>query len=357
MESRLEVTVTEASVRREASVREVLSAIDRAATGAVAVVDIDGRFLGLISDGDVRRALIAGISLDSEAGGLATKAALTVGPDTPRSWALDLLSAHGISSVPIVDGDGRFRGMHTLRHLVTPAIRPNWCLVMAGGRGKRLGALTDERPKPLVTVAGRPISEWLLLQLVGCGMRNIVISVGYLGSQVEDFFGSGDRYGCRIEYVHDEPANPLGTIGPLALASEQVAGLASMDVLVVNGDLMTRVDVSLMLDAHTKRHADLTVATRRYSHQVPFGVVEASETGTVTALVEKPIIATQVSLGMYVVGVHAIELIPIGTPLDATQLIEMCLRNGLSVQSHLSEDDWLDVGTPIDLDRARGNIV
>ena len=252
-----------------------------------------------------------------------------------------------------MDDDGRLVGLHTLSDVVGAAPLPNAAVVMAGGRGTRLGALTKDRPKPLMTVAGRSIIEWIVLNLVGGGVRRVYVSVNYLAEQIVEHLGDGSHLGCEISYLHENPDQPLGTAGSLALLREQ-HGLPEHPLLVMNGDLMVQFDVGDLLAAHERRAAD---GDGRHPHvRAPGAVRRGGERGRPGAadMSEKPTLGVEINAGVYAVSPQALVLVPSGRPSTMPDLVQSCLDDGRRVASWLLASEWIDVGTPTDLARAKG---
>ena len=336
-------------VAAHASVRDAIASIDRGAVG-IALVVADGILRGVITDGDVRRAILAGRSLSDEALTIATTEPVAVGPDASRAATLDVMRARKLSAVPIVGDGGLLLGLHTLSDLVGVADRSNHAVIMAGGRGTRLGELTKTTPKPLLPVAGRPIIEWAILELVGAGVKTIHVSIGHLGDQIVDRLEDGSALGCSIDYIREE--QPLGTAGPLALFAQSYPDVVE-PVVVMNGDLMVQLDVGELLAAHSSAGSALTIGTRLYTHQVPFGVLE-TEGGRVTGITEKPALQVEVSAGIYALEPPVLGLVPRGVASTMPDLTESALAAGHLVRTWRLRHDWMDVGTPQDLNAARG---
>ena len=334
-----------------ATIREALEVIDRSATSVCLLVD-DGRLTGLLTDGDLRRAFLHGASLEDPALQHATTDPKTVDAGTTRALVLDLMRAVRISVVPEVDATGLVIGLHTLSDVVGASPRDNVAVIMAGGKGTRLGALTKHTPKPLMTVAGRSIIEWIILNLVGDGIRDIYVSVNHLAEQIEEHLGDGGRLGCRVRYLREEPDKPLGTAGSLTLLHAERPDLAD-PVIVMNGDLMVQFEASALLETHRSQGAAITMATRTYQHEVPFGVVESeggtSDRGRREANPDLRHQRRRVCRGA--VGPRAP---PRGRAEYHARLVEMCLQRGSTVAAWPISTDWIDVGTPTDLARAKG---
>ena len=337
-----------------ATIRDALEVVDRSATLVCLLVDDQGRLSGLLTDGDLRRAFLKGTGLDDAAIDHATRSPHYVSAGSPRALVLDLMQALRISAVPELSDDGTLVGLHTLSDVVGSAPLPNTAVIMAGGRGTRLGHLTKDTPKPLMTVAGRSILEWIVLGLVGDGIRDIYVSVNYLADQIEEHLGDGARLGCTVRYLREHPDAPLGTAGSLTLLRAERPDL-DHPILVMNGDLMVEFDATDLLEAHERTDAVVTVATRTYQHEVPFGVVE-SDDGRVTGVSEKPTLSFDINAAVYAVAPRALAWLPEGKASTMPELVEACLERGERVTAWPIQSEWIDVGTPKDLARAKGHV-
>jgi dTDP-glucose pyrophosphorylase len=340
---------------RTATIRDVLERIDRSGHAVALLVDDGGRLVGLLTDGDVRRAVLSGAGLDEAAQPFSTATPHTVAAGSSRALVLDLMRALRITAVPEVDADGRLVGLHTLSDVVGARPLPNPAVIMAGGRGRRLGDLTRTTPKPMLEVAGRSILEWIVLNLVGGGIRDISVSVNHFADQIEAHLGDGHRLGCRVDYVREDADRPLGTAGSLARFR---AGRPDLEqpALVMNGDLMVQFEPGRLLEFHERSGAALTVATRPYQYEVPFGVVECDGPGSaVRAVKEKPTYSMDVNAGVYAVSPQVLDAMEPDMPCDMPDLIQACLDRGWPVHAWALSADWIDVGTPSDLARAKGH--
>ena len=176
------------------------------------------------------------------------------------------MQARQLNQIPILDDRGRLKGLHLLHEILGSQPKPNWAVIMAGGKGTRLGELTKQTPKPMLKVAGRPILERLVLHLVGCGIRpHLHFRPTTSPASIEDHFGDGSRFGCRIEYLREQPDEPLGTGGSLSLLPEKPEN----PIFVCNGDLVTQVDVSSLFDFHNDGAHLATIGVRSYAHEIP----------------------------------------------------------------------------------------
>jgi dTDP-glucose pyrophosphorylase/CBS domain-containing protein len=333
------------------SLRDALEVTQARSAAICLLVDGEGRLVGSLSDGDVRRAFLAGASLTDPAFPWSRHDPTTVPVGTDRSAVLDLMHALGVPQIPEVDADGRVVRLHLLKEILGGPRRTNRAVILAGGRGTRLRAVAGDVPKPMVPVAGRPILERLVLHLVGSGITRITLAVGYRADVIEEHFGDGASFGCLIDYLHE--VEPRGTAGPLrGLLDTELPG---EPLIVLNGDLVTSFSVSGLLGAHRATGARMTVAVTDYAHEVPYGVVDIDgPDGRVTGLQEKPTWIGTVNAGVYALDPELIRDIPEGRAAPMTELMERCIERGEVVSAWRVVGEWHDVGQPQDLARARG---
>jgi dTDP-glucose pyrophosphorylase len=338
---------------RAATIRDAMKTISEGSISAAFAIDQSHQLVGVVTDGDLRRALLGGASLDNPVLPFVQLNPTRVSDGTSRSAVLDLMQAGSISQIPVVDENNRLVAIHLLRELLGKVPRHNVALVLAGGRGTRLRPYTYEIPKPMIQVAGVPILERVINHLVGYGIHTIVLSIGYLGHKIEEYFGDGRNFGCSIKYIREHSDLPLGTGGPLANVVNVVANLKH-PVLVMNGDLVTQFDVHSMLQHHSESKSMITIGAVTYSHEIPFGVIQTTQKGKVSHVLEKPTLTEIVSGGIYVVSPELFHTIPEGKFLAITDLINSVVATGARVSSWMLDDGWLDVGEPKDLARAHG---
>lgn len=334
-----------------APIRAAMVAIGAGAVDLALVEDEAGRLVGTVTDGDVRRALLDGASLDDPIARCVNKEFTAVSPQTDRAWVLDLMRARTLNGIPVVDDGMRAVGLHVLREMITSAPRDERAVILAGGLGARLRPLTNSIPKPMIQVAGRPILERLVLHLVGSGIRHILLAVNHFAAVIEDHFGDGSRFGCTISYLKEAPECPLGTAGALCLVP--AADRQSGPLLVMNGDLITEFDVGRLLERHRSARNVLTVAAHEYVHDVPFGVLQVRD-DRVIALEEKPKMAWPVSAGIYVVDPKLIDFIPPAVTYPMTELVATAIAGGARVGTCRIDGEWIDIGRSADLRSARG---
>jgi dTDP-glucose pyrophosphorylase len=334
-----------ALVGPDMTLREALSTIDRAACQMALVVDADRRLLGTLSDGDARRGLLKGLSLDDK-----VSAAMHLNPTVARSSEdrhsiLSTMRRRGLHQMPIVDAEGIVVGLELVDDFLAQPTRDNWVIIMAGGLGTRLQELTRETPKPMLMVGSRPLLETIVRGYAAQGFRRFYFAVNYKAEQIEAHFGDGSKLGVEILYLREEQR--MGTAGALSLMPHH----PTQPVVVTNADLLTKEDFGYMIDQHLDSRADATMAVRDYEMQVPFGVVR-HDGGSIEGIDEKPVQRFTVSAGIYVLSPHVLELVPRNTFFDMPTLFESLTGAGLRGRCHHINGYWLDIGRLPDYERA-----
>lgn len=332
-------------VTPETSIRTALGRLDRGGLQVVFVEDAGGRLVGAVSDGDIRRGLLSGSALEDTVDSVMNRAPATVHPSATQQDVDALKAQRGIRIVAVVDDDGRMVDVVGERQsIATPLETP--VVLMAGGRGQRLYPITRDIPKPLVPLGDVPMIDIILGRLHDQGFRRVYVSVNHLGHLIEEHLGDGSRLGLEITYLH-EPA-PLGTAGALA----QLRGEIAVPFVVMNSDLLTQVNLRRMLAFHQSTGASATIGAREYGFEIPFGVIRR-EGDDVVALAEKPYHSELVSAGMYVLEPLALETLGADEYCDMPTLLARLMEAGRRVGAFEIHEEWIDVGRPEDLERAR----
>jgi len=331
----------------DASLIECMKVINRTGAGIALAVDSESRLVGTISDGDIRKALIEGCPLDGSALPHINRECFSVLPSVQRAEVLDIMHARRFEQVPIVDENNRIIGLHLLYDILGNVQRPNWAVVMAGGKGKRLRPFTENVPKPMIKVAGRPILERIILHLVSSGICRIFISVNHISEMIENHFQDGSYYGAEIEYLREN--EPLGSGGAISLLPET----PEHPVLVMNGDLIAEANCADLINFHIQNDFYATMGVYSYFHQVPYGCVETRE-NILTSLEEKPVLEKMVNAGIYVLSPQAVSDIPKKIFFPITTLFEDAFSRNLPCGAFIIEKEWIDIGTPKQLRQARG---
>jgi dTDP-glucose pyrophosphorylase/predicted transcriptional regulator len=334
-------------VSSTATIQEVLKVIDNEALQFALVVDAGNRLLGTVTDGDIRRALINDLPLSHPISEIMSTKPTVADISISKVQILELMNAKELHSIPILD-DGIVVGLETIHHVTQKNKYDNPVFLMAGGFGTRLKPLTDNCPKPLLKIGEKPILETVLLSFIKSGFHDFYISTHYLPEMIQKYFGDGTKWGVSINYVHEE--QPLGTGGALGLLPKD---LPDLPIIMMNGDVLTKVDLEALLAFHNENNADATMCVREYEYQVPFGVVE-SDGKNISSMVEKPIQRFHVNAGIYVVGRRIIEQVKNNEVVDMPTLLERYLNE--SVLMFPFHEYWLDIGRIDDFNRAQIDI-
>ena len=338
-------TLTNLIVPESATVFEAMKAIDTGAARVGLVVDDAEKLVGLVTDGDVRRALLNGHTLQSPIASFYIRDFEYVNTIQDRAAVLDKMSACSIEQLPVLDADGHLRGLHLLKELITDDPLPSHAVVMVGGEGRRLRPLTESVPKPMLPVAGRPILERIVHGLVGCGIRTIHLAVNYRAEIIEQHFEDGRGFGCRIKYLRE--AQPMGSGGALALLNDS----GEAPIVVMNGDLVTSFDLRSMLKAHQLNSHAITVGTRQYKHVIPYGCIRTMG-DQISSIAEKPEISETINAGIYILEPKLTKIVP-ESFYPITDLITHAIDAGEKIGT-FAIDEWVDVGRPEQLAMAQG---
>jgi len=347
MTSRLMIAALDALVVLPgANIRDAMRAIDHSGLEVALVCDEAHRLIAMATDGDIRRALLRGETLESGIMTAANPTFTTVGPKVERSEAVRTMLKNGYHCLPVVDEQGRLLDLHTLWVALLGQDTGSWAVIMAGGKGERLGELTHAIPKPMLPIGDRPILEHIVQLIVSHGIRRIFLSVNHMASMIEDHFGDGTRFHCRIEYLREREA--LGTAGALRLLPTP----PKKPLLVMNGDLLTNINLTRLFALHQTANNSATVALRRHVMKVPYGVckVEASK---VVALEEKPELAYDINAGIYVLSPETLDLVPADGAFTMTGLLDACMTQRLPVGAYRMQESWQDIGLPSEFESAQ----
>ncbi len=329
-------------------ISEAIDVLDRAGLGALLVVDEERRLLGVLTDGDHRRAILRHVKPEEPCINIATHTPVVAPTGISPTEALKIMDhsrSFIVNHLTLVDDQNRVTGLLLRSDLITSDDTPISAMVMAGGFGLRLRPMTADTPKPMLPVDGKPVMEHVLNHLKQAGIRRINVTTHYRPEKITDYFGDGKAMGLDIKYVPEE--RPLGTGGAVGLLEPSTEPL-----LVVNGDVLTGIDFSAMIDFHREHAAEMTVAVRRFDVPVPFGVID-SEHGYATKISEKPTLNFFVNAGIYLLQPSVQNLITPGEAFDMTDLIDRLLKAGRAVATFPIREYWLDIGQHADYERAQ----
>lgn len=331
------------------SIKDVLEVIDKEALRVALVVD-EQKLIGMVTDGDVRRGILRGIELSSSVSLIMNTKPVSASKSLSDNELKALMQSKKILSLPITNDQGELVGLKTLYETLAIEKRENPVFIMAGGFGTRLKPLTDDCPKPMLKVGGKPMLEILLDSFKRYGFYRFYISTHYLPEVIMNYFGDGSDFGIDITYVHEDV--PLGTGGALSLLPES---LPKEPLIMVNGDILTNVDFSKVLNFHEKHQSDATMCVRDYEIKVPFGVIEGRG-HEITGIVEKPTYRYFVNAGIYVISNEIIKSLKNNQYLDMPTLFELKKENGDKILKFPIHEYWLDVGRHDDFNKAQVDI-
>jgi len=314
----------------------------------VLIVDDNQRLLGTVTDGDIRRALVHGCSMDSSVEFVMEKDPVTVEMDRGRQSVVLLMQEKDLLQLPVVDGNFRVVGLEVMQNLIYGIKRENPVLLMAGGFGKRLLPLTKNIPKPLLKIGRKPLLESIIEQLSASGFSNIFIATHYKGKLISEHFGDGRAWGVNIHYL--EETKPLGTAGALTLLQEHYL---TSPLLVMNSDLLTRLDFGQLLEFHESHGGEATMCVREYDFQIPYGVVEG-DGQHVSRLIEKPIETFFINAGIYVLNPEIIRNeANSNVKFDMPDFLDKVMSSGGIVNMFPIHEYWIDIGRLEEYERAQ----
>ncbi len=335
-------------VIEEGDIRRVISAIDKGGLRIALIVSNEGKLIGTISDGDIRRGLLRGLSLNSSLSKIINKSCLKANVLTSKNQILKMMRENAIAQIPVVKENNEFIGLEISEDLLPNSSKffiPNYALLMAGGRGRRLSPKTDNCPKPLLPINEKPILEIILEQCIQSGIRNFYISVHYLAEKIINYFGDGSKWDVNIKYLQED--TPLGTAGALNLLPLEF----HQSILLINGDVLTKINFQNLLKYHTVNSADITICAREQILSSPYGVIEVDGIDF-KSMVEKPSFRQLVNAGIYVLEPSAIDLVRSGAYLDMPDLIQLSKERKRKIIVYPLHEYWLDIGKPEALDKA-----
>lgn len=335
-------------IKPSESIAEAIARLDKAGTGALVLCQTGVKLHGILTDGDIRRAVLRGIPFSSPCDDIANRNPATVRAPISATGALKIMNQRDIHHLPVVDPAGKVVELILRKDIVADVGTGLSAVVMAGGYGKRLLPLTEHVPKPMLPVGDRPLLERTIEQLRQSGIRDISLITHYLAESIEQHFGNGRSFGVRLHYVQED--NPLGTAGGLKLMKKP-----DRPFVMINGDILTGLSFEAMHNYHRKSGAVITVGVRKYEMKVPYGVVECNEMGIV-ALKEKPSLTFFVNAGIYLLEPSACDYIPSDQHFNMTDLIQNLLERKMPVASFPIMEYWLDVGQHEDYRRAQEDV-
>jgi len=332
-------------LKTDSTLKEAMQIIDMGAVQIALVVDEDEKFLGTLTDGDIRRGLLNNLSLDDSIETIIFKTPTVCSVEDTKEKILEIALAKKLHQIPIVDKDGKLVGIKEVDELLKPESKSNRVVLMVGGLGTRLRPLTENTPKPMLKVGNKPILETIILNFKKYGFTNIILSVSYKSELIEEYFKDGKEFGVKIEYIHEDKR--MGTAGALSLMRERL----EEPFFVMNGDLLTNINFENMMEYHLSNSAVATMGVREYDFQVPYGVVNI-ENENIVSIEEKPTHKFFVSAGIYILNPSTIEYIPNNMFYDMPTLFEKLIEKKEKSISFPIHEYWLDIGRMEEFEKA-----
>lgn len=337
----------EVLIRPTTPILEAIKIIDATALQIALVIDENNRLLGTLTDGDVRRAILKGTSLNNSVQTVMNNEFTFVSITETRDNILALMKEKQFHQVPVLDENQCIVGLELLDELLTIKKRDNLVVLMAGGLGTRLGSLTKECPKPLLKVGNKAVLETIIDNCKEYGLHKFIISINYKAEMIQDYCGDGSRWGVEISYVNENKR--LGTAGALGLLPKT----PEHPILVMNADVLTKVNFNHLIDFHDDHQSAATMCVREYDFQVPYGVVKIDKQ-KLLGIEEKPVHHFFVSAGIYVLNPEILSYVPQNKYFDMPSLFEKMLEKEMETSVFPIREYWLDIGRVDDFERANG---
>ena len=341
------VKLKEIIVNVNSNAINAIEAINKTNAYIALIVDNEMRLVGTITDGDIRRGLLNGKALDSNVREFMNKNFFSMKEGELSKDKIEKAFKKDITQMPILDSNGKVKELLQKEEMLKRCKLPiNTVVIMAGGKGKRLLPHTMNCPKPMITINGKPMLEIILEKCMHFGFDNFYISVNYLKDQIINYFGNGNNWGVKIEYLYEE--QPLGTAGSLSLLPED--DKINNSILILNGDIITNLDLALLTEFHAKHNAEMTIAAKQSSYTIPYGVINTSGLELET-IEEKPTYNFLVSAGIYIIKPSILKYIKKNTFFDMPDLVSIIKSNNSKVITFPIHEYWLDVGRPENLEK------
>lgn len=318
--------------------QDAIRLLDLNGNGVLPVVDMDNKLLGLITDGDIRKAILNN-QLDLEH--IINKNPYKLHIDSSRNKIINFLKSVLRRHIPLIDDEGKLVKIFTLDE-VEYNLKNNWVVIMAGGLGTRLGELTQNTPKPMLELGGKPMIEHIIDMFVADGFSKFMISVNYKSEVIKNYFKDGRDFGIQIKYL--EETKRLGTAGALSLIDIDM----NEPFFVTNGDVLTTISYNSIIEFHSVNKSIATMCIKEESYQIPYGVIDIDEEKNIISVTEKPSYKFFINTGIYLLDPSVLKYVPKGEYFDMPSLFERVRKSGSMAKSFEISDYWVDVGRPND---------
>lgn len=326
-----------------------MESIDKNLIGAVFITDSNSKVIGVVTDGNVRRAILKGYRIEDSVKNIYHTDFKYVNTLVSKQKVKEKMLKYNIRQLPLLDEQGKLIDLYFLDNIISYEKKDNYVFILAGGLGTRLRPLTENMPKPMLKIGGKPILERIIEQFKEYGFSNFIISINYKGEIIEEYFKDGKEFDVNIQYVKEE--KKLGTAGSINLAKDKL----NKDFVVINGDILTGIDFECMLNHHIENKYQVTAGARNYEMKVPYGVM-ITENKFIKSLEEKPTYNFYINSGVYVLSKDVIKYIPDDKEYDMTNLIEDVIKNEGKCGTYNITEYWSDIGQIEDYKKANEDV-
>ncbi len=332
-------------IKIDTTIGNAIKILDASALQILMVVDLQNRLVGTITDGDIRRAILQNYKFENCIDEVMNKNPVVVSEKIAKSEALDLMRYNKLRQLPIITQNGKIIGLHVWDEIIAPKNIQNTCVIMAGGFGKRLHPLTENYPKPLLKVGGKPMIERILDQAKNAGFNKFIMALNFKADLIKDYFGNGKNFGVKIDYIVEK--KPLGTAGALSLINKEI----NLPIFVINGDVLADVNYGDILNFHNYYDASATMVVHSHEWQYPFGVVQLDGINFLS-IEEKPLHKSNVNSGIYVLDPKVLAYLEKENYCDMPDLLKKIKNQNNKIVAFPMHEDWLDLGRHNDLNKA-----
>jgi len=324
---------------------KAIAIIDRAGLQIALVINEKGQLLGTVTDGDIRRAILKHLSIDEPVNRIMNSSPRYIYWNEPRETALLLMKNSKVRQIPVLDVNHKVLGLEISDEFFNPLPRENWVILMAGGMGSRLKPLTASCPKPLLKVGDKPLLETIMESLIEQGFHRFYFSVNYKAEMIMEYFGDGSKWAVEIRYLHENKL--LGTVGAVGLLSTK----PDKPLLLMNGDILTKINYGQLLDFHRKNQTEATICIKEQCSQIPYGVVTVHK-DRLQQIDEKPLRCFFINAGVYILEPEVLDYVPVGLHFDIPDLLKTLLQIGKEIAVFPVREYWIDIGRSEDYERA-----
>ena len=341
---------TQILIKKDDHIIDAISKIDASAGHyqICLVATEQKKLLGTVTDGDIRRAILKGISLNDTVSQIMNKNPLTIDATEPLEKAFQLMKEKELRFIPVVDGQNHILNVIGPRNLLGSHIELlNPVVIMAGGQGLRLRPLTNDIPKPMLKVGDRPLLQIIIENFKQQGLKTFFLAINYKGEKIKEYFQDGKKWGVEIQYMLEDGAS--GTAGALSLLNNS----GNKPIIVMNADLLTKINFEHLIQFHQEQNSMATMCVRPYEFQIPYGVIEFNHERQITRIDEKPIHQSFVNAGIYIINPEALQFVPKNTPFDMTDLFEVLIEKKYHTSVFPIREYWLDIGMHNDYEKAK----